>query len=172
MKFCEPTLRSGRATAPGSRGLRCVATILAALVLAACGRYFAPDLNLDRHVTEKELEGTWSLVTATLELARRGGYAPRAGTRHEIVFRANGTCEFRSLTDDPGSADYLEASGTWRLLHDTGAAAEKKRKNELRIRMQHRDVILFLMEENDRLRLWNFWGDPDSWVFIKYDKKD
>ena len=151
--------------------VRIVPAILAAMLLAACGRYFAPDINLERYATEKEIVGSWSLVSRTLEIASRDGYAPAAGTPHEISFREDGTCVFRSITEFGQKADYLDARGSWKLEHDTGMPSEKKRKNEVSIRIKDREISLYLTEEKGQLLLWEFWGDPDSWEFIKYERK-
>jgi hypothetical protein len=36
--------------------------LLATIILAGCGRYFAPDINLPRYASEKELVGRWSIL--------------------------------------------------------------------------------------------------------------
>jgi hypothetical protein len=146
-------------------------TILFAVVLVAgCGRYFAPDINLKRYATEKEIVGRWNLATQTLQIANRGGYAPAPGTQHEITFREDGTCDFRSITEFGQKAEYRNAHGSWKLEHDAGMQSEKKRRNQVSIRINDLGIRLYLTEENGRLLLWNFWGDPDSWEFIKYDR--
>jgi hypothetical protein len=141
------------------------------MLLVACGRYFAPDINLKRYATEKEIIGRWSLTARTLALAKRDGYAAAASAQHEIVFHGNGTCDFRSITEFGQNVAYLDAHGSWKLEHDVGLPGETKRKNEVTIRIKDRAIGFFLTEEEGRLLLWNFWGDPDSWEFIKYEKR-
>jgi len=141
------------------------------MLLVACGRYFAPDINLRRYATEKEIVGSWRLIPQTLEIAKRDGYAPAATKLHEIIFHEDGTCDFHSLTEFGSKAAYLDARGSWKLEHDTGMPSETKKKNEVSIRIKDRGISLYLTDEKDRLLLWNFWGDPDSWEFIKYEKQ-
>jgi len=30
---------------------------------------------------------------------------------------------------------------------------------------------LYLIEERGHLLLWDFWGDPDEWTLLRYEKK-
>lgn len=140
------------------------------MLLAACARYFAPDLHLKRHATEPELVGRWQLTPPSLALARRDGYDGGTGRAHEIVLHQDHVCEFRSLVQSARSVEYLATRGTWQLARDTGSPGGKKRKNELQIRVGPRLVRFYLSEEKGRLLLWNFWGDPDLWELTRYEK--
>src|SRR4051812_43419987 len=115
---------------------RALTAFLAIMLLAACGRYFAPDINLQRYATEKELIGTWSLTPQTIAVVKRDGYAPSPATAHEIIFREDGTCDFRSITGFAHNIDYLDDHGSWKLAHDTSMPDEKKKKNEVSIRIK------------------------------------
>lgn len=155
-----------------TRKLIVVATVASFLVigLTACGRYFTPNINLDRYATEKDIVGTWQLLPSTLQFAARDGYKAEAPV-HEIEFRADGSCVYRSITEFGQKATYLNAQGTWKLEHDTEGKGERKRKNEIKLMLNHHGLSFYLTEENGKILLWYWWGDPDSWEFIKYEKK-
>ncbi|WAC20757.1 hypothetical protein OVA24_05095 [Luteolibacter sp. SL250] len=147
--------------------------ILAAAAICGCGRYFAPDINLERHATEEEIEGRWMLAPTTLDLARRDGYRPETGYLHEIVFHENGTCDFRSIIPNIGGvATYHDLRGRWELRHDAKTSGGKTIKNEVSIEAGQYSLRLGVTEEDKTLCLWEFWGDPDSWEFLKYQKTD
>ena len=145
--------------------------VIAALLLDGCDRLFPPNLHLSRQVSSQEIVGTWLLASHTMELAKNDGYAPPVGSTHEIVFRADGTCQFSSITEFGHKVDFLDAAGTWKLEHDTGIPSQKKRKNEVSIRIKDRGISLYLIEERGHLLLWDFWGDPDEWTLLRYEKK-
>ena len=149
-----------------------VALLLGAtLTLAGCGRYFTPNINLDRYATKEEVVGTWQLLPSTLQLATRDGYKPPKSLVHEIEFRADGTCTFKSITEWAQKATYMDACGTWKLQHDTERKGERKRKNELKLSVGPEGLEFYLTEEDGKVLLWYWWGDPDSWEFIKYEKR-
>jgi hypothetical protein len=39
------------------------------------------------------------------------------------------------------------------------------------IRIKDRGISLYVTEEKERLVLWDFWGDPDEWELLRYEKK-
>jgi len=100
--------------------------VVAVSVLAGCGRYFTPNINLDRYATKEEIVGTWQLLPSTLQLATRDGYKPLQSSVHKIEFRADGTCTFESITEWAEKATYLSTQGTWTLEHDTERKGERK----------------------------------------------
>ena len=153
--------------------IRTVTVIVSTVMLAACGTYFGPDIpdiNLERYVTEGEVVGRWSLIPQTLEIAKRDGYAPAVATTHEITFREGGSCDFRSIVEFGKTATYFNTPCSWELKHDGSAFNKKKIKNTVFIQIKDRGIQLGLTEESGRLLLWDYWGDPDSWEFIKYEK--
>ena len=143
--------------------------VVAVSVLAGCGRYFTPNINLDRYATKEEIVGTWQMLPSTMQLAERDGYKPQSSI-HEIEFCSDGTCSFRSITESAQKATYLDARGTWTLHHDTERKGERKRKNELKLSIGNQELGFYLTEESRHVLLWYWWGDPDSWEFIKYGK--
>jgi hypothetical protein len=145
--------------------------VVAASVLAGCGRYFTPNINLDRYATKEEIVGTWRLLPSTLQLATRDGYKPSETLVHELEFRADGSCTFESITEWAQKATYLSMQGTWTLEHDTERKGERKRKNELKLTLGSQGLEFYLTEEDGKVLLWYWWGDPDSWEFIKYEKR-
>lgn len=147
--------------------------LLGVFLLFGCGRYFTPNINLDRYATLQEIVGTWTLRPDTLLLAQRDGYKPSSNAVHQIEFEQDGSCAFRSIINT-GLTDslYLVARGRWRLEHDTHRKDERERKNELFLELDKQEFKFLLTEEDGRILLWDFWGDPDSWEFIKYERSD
>lgn len=89
---------------------------------------------------------------------------------HEIVFRADGTCRFRSIDEwGPARVEYLDTEGTWKLVHYPPFGGETK-ANEIQIAIAMRGVNFNLADEKHRLHLWQYWGDPDEWLFLDYEK--
>jgi len=149
-----------------------IALLVAAIsVLVGCGRYFTPNINLDRYATKEEIVGTWQLLPSTMQLAVRDGYKPSQPSIHEIEFRSDGTCTFKSITEWAQKATYLSEKGTWTLEHDTERKGERKRKNELKLTLGSQGLEFYLTEESGKVLLWYWWGDPDAWEFIKYEKR-
>jgi hypothetical protein len=153
------------------RRLRSLVAIVLLVLASACGRYFPPDIHLPRYATAEEIVGTWNLAEHTLRIAKRDGYVPSESTPHQIVFRTDGTCDFQSITEFGHKAEYRDSRGSWKLEHDTGMPREKKKKNEVVIRIKDRGISLYLTEEKGRLVLWDFWGDPDEWELLRYEKR-
>ena len=140
------------------------------LLLASCG-YFAKDIHLKREVAAKEVIGVWRLRDESLSMARKDSirpYSEQPDRLHEIEIRVDGTCRFRSITQMP--TDYLDCEGTWQLAH----ALNDKHVPQLDFTLKKGGGYGFSLdftEEEGRLVLWEYWGDPDSWEFLKYDKK-
>lgn len=154
---------------------KCLLFLLAALTLIGCGRYFTPDINLKRRLDDADLIGTWVLTADTLKIAARDGYAPAAEAVHRLVLRPNGQCHFASIVEFAGKSTHLEGDGTWRLVHDTEFRGDPRgRKNRLELVVdtgrERRGITFDLTEEDGKLLLWAFWGDPDSWEFMHYEK--
>jgi polyferredoxin len=150
---------------------RLIAALLAIPLLAACGRYFRPDINLDRYASDREIVGRWTLRTSSIEVLKRFGYLPPAGKPHELVFHLNGECEYRSAREVAfNRREYCEAQVVWMLQHDAVTWSDKKRKNEVIISFAKDSECLMLQESKGRIVLWSTLGDPDSWEFMEYDK--
>jgi hypothetical protein len=140
------------------------------MALAACGR-FAPDRHLRRRVSENEVVGTWRLLPSSLDTVQKdAGYRPAEASRpHDIVFRADGTCHFRSIDEAPPTrTEYFDTEGTWKLVHYPPFSDGKP--NEVQITVDIRGINFNLAEVKHRLHLWQFWGDPDEWLFLEYEK--
>jgi hypothetical protein len=149
--------------------LRTVILITALANTLGCARYFAPDINLNRYVSTNELVGTWDLAPGSLKLAVRDGYVPPKDANHQITFLADGTCRFASFVPFGRRTYYVSATGTWELAHDKDFEGNSKGiKNTLDILVQSAGWTMYFTEENGKVILWDFWGDPDQWEFTKY----
>ena len=141
--------------------MRSLVVFVAVTALTACGR-FAPDRNVRRHVSDNEIVGTWRLLPSSLDVAKKdAGYSPTEASRpHDIVFRADGSCHFRSIDESPPTrTEYLDTEGTWKLAHYPPFSDAKP--NEVQIAIGVRGSKLNLDEVKHRLHLWQYWGDPD-----------
>ena len=142
----------------------------ATALLLGCGRYFAPDINLSRFLKESDVIGTWILTSNTLILAKKDGYVPLPESLHQITIGSNGVCQFSSIVEFGERVQYVEGDGQWQINHDT-----EGRKNRLQLRIstknETRDMSFDFTEEKNTIYLWDFWGDPDSWEFLKYKSK-
>jgi len=157
----------------GSRMTRHFLTIVAVLLFAGCRpAYFAKDIRLQRKVETAEVIGTWKLRGDSLETAKRegqgDGFTPAPGQTYQILFRSDGTCHFSSLTQMP--LKYADYEGTWRL----DFRKNEHRPNELSVELKRGAGYGFTLEfteEDGRLVIWEYLGDPDDWQFLKYDKE-
>lgn len=150
---------------------RIIPIVASILFLAGCGRYFAPDIRLKRQVAANEITGTWVLRGDSLTIAKRDQFHPyheQPGRMHEIELRPDGTCHFRSITQMP--TDYLDCEGEWQLGH----SSKDTNIPELDLLLKKGGGYGFSLdftEEDSHLVVWQYWGDPDSWEFLKYDKQ-
>jgi hypothetical protein len=142
-------------------------SIAALVAITACR--FPSDIDLPRYASRDEIIGTWELSAGTLTLGKRAGYSPPAGRPHELVFRADGTCDFRSIIHFADKVDYLDAHGVWKLEHDVGSPPS--RKNQLEISIDTREIPFYLMDVTGRVEVWYPWSDPDEPTFIRYAKR-
>ncbi len=148
--------------------------VLAAIALQGCGAYFAPDRNVTRKVAEAEVVGTWRLTAGSLALLQRDGFVADPTHAYTITFNVDGTLRFASVIDDFRSGRYFDVPGTWTLEHNTNGNSNVHKANALSLRIEvpgsTNNRYLNFAEENGKLQLWNYYGDPDSWEFMEYER--
>ena len=148
------------------------------LALTGCGRLTPlPDRNLKRKVADTDVVGTWKLTSQSLGQLTRDGYIVDPSHALSITFHADGTLEFASVMDGiSGWGTYVEGLGNWALEHDTSGDSNIEKMNALRLDIGGAEVIdrryLNFAEEDGQLLLWNYYGDPDSWEFMEYERRD
>jgi hypothetical protein len=138
-------------------------------LLWSCG---PPDIRIKRAVTAGELVGTWRLDPGSSALAADGDgddYRPDPGKPHEIVFRADGTCRYRSVLQMP--TRYVDAEGEWKI----SATSDDPKGCEVEVELGNVSGATYLFsldlrEDSGCLVLWEFWSDPDLWNFLDYRK--
>lgn len=148
--------------------LSCLLAVL--LSLASCG---LPDIRIKRLVDPSEIVGTWELDPGSSALAADNSidrYVADPTKPHEITFKEDGTCQYRSVFQMP--TRFVEASGEWEL----GSTEGDPRGSEIDLSLQiegegTHSFSLDLREEAGELILWEFWGDPDSWRFLEYRRR-
>lgn len=91
---------------------------VAVILIVGCQR--AEDRYLKRQVTAEEIIGTWQMTPGTVKDLQDTGYKePVDPTQHQIIFRPDGTCEFKTLprvlTEDGRGAPRIEAECRWKL---------------------------------------------------------
>jgi hypothetical protein len=143
------------------------------LMLAGCGSYFMPDRNISDALPSTQIVGTWVLTGKSLELLKRDGYAD-SGKPHQIVFHADGRCDYSSVEFGPPKSSHETRAGTWMLLQNVPESGGTK-ANEVSMTFKEpgitRGEALNIARENGALILWKFYGDPDSWEFIEYRRE-
>ena len=94
--------------------------------------------------------------------------------RYTIIFEKDGQLDFASVDADFRSGTYMECQGTWNLGHDTRESSGLRVANTLRMRLKtasaNLDIGMGFAETDGRIVLWDFYGDPDSWEFIEYER--
>ena len=140
--------------------------ILVLLLLpSGCSGY--GDIRLKRQVATAELVGVWQLhPNCVTWLSKTGRYSPKPGTTFQIEFRADGTCHYRSLLQNPTT--YLDVDGTWRLQ------TLKDGRSQLNLTLKKGGGYGLPLDFTDifgHLEIFNYWGDPDACDILRYDKK-
>lgn len=141
---------------------------LCPLLLAGC---FLPDIRLKRDVAPSEIVGLWTLTEDSLRDIRTDrDAAPATGLHvdYQIEIYADGTLRYRSVLQMP--TRHVKSPGRW-ALHPL---LNRKTGNNLRILLDVDGGYSFSLdftEEKGRLLLWEYFGDPDSFRLVTYEKK-
>ena len=68
----------------------------------------------------------------------------------------------------------MEADGRWKLEHNTTGGSNIHKTNALSLEIKMPEMTdnryLNFAEQDNKLILWNFYGDPDSWEFLEYER--
>ena len=141
--------------------------ILVPLLLVGCG---LPDIRLERKVTPDELVGIWTMTQDSFEDIKTDAEASgikRSQKDYRVEIHPDGTLRYRSLLQMPTrTVDYR---GTWQLKPQTGSTKGDRLQILLEGNGSH-SISFDFTEENRKLVLWTFFGDPDSWRLEKYEK--
>jgi hypothetical protein len=144
------------------------------VLFLGCHPIYLPDRNLREYVKDTDVVGQWTLTADSLKLLARDGFKMEDTHRYQIAFLGDGTCEFQSVLDSDRGGSYLSARGTWKLEHDTHGDSNEFKKNALRIELKLPTIMhirhLNFDRKDDKLILWSYYGDPDSWEFMEYTK--
>lgn len=147
--------------------------VLICLMLnGCCGTYFPPNRNLKRTVNETEIIGTWKLTPQSLALLQRDGFVTDPDHAYTITFNLDGSMMFASVVKDMQNGQYTQAAGQWTLEHDTNDNSNIHKTNALRFDIGRHLMLLNFTEQEGRLLLWNYYGDPDSWEFLEYERHE
>ena len=152
----------------GARMRRYILLLVSVLAFVGCRP--GKDIRLQRKVETSEVVGTWSLRAASLETAeregRREGFSHTPGQTYQIDFRADGSCRFSSLIQRP--LKYVDCEGIWQLHHNSD------NPNELQIELKRKEggylFALEFTEQDGKLMIWEYLGDPDVSKFLIYGK--
>ncbi len=143
----------------------------ATTLLCGCWVWFPPpDIRLKRPVEPNEVIGCWELMESSLNTVTNAHftfdpYIIKGKPEHKIVFNSDGTCIYQSLMQMP--TKYVNTNGTWKITQDS----KEPKISKLEI-IHHKQIYFSLdfMEKEKELIIWEFWGDPDDWQFLKYKK--
>jgi len=143
--------------------------LLLTLMMTSCG-FMYPDIRLSRDVVADEIVGFWILTDDSLRDIQTSSEAASLTGKardYSIEIRGDSTLQYRSFMQMPTrTVDY---QGSWKLV----SLADKNKSNRLDILL---DIVgdyyisFDFTEEDGRLTLWTYFGDPDSWRLAKYQK--
>lgn len=144
----------------------------AVAVALSTGCQHAEDRYLKRDVAADEVVGTWQMTPGTVKDLRDTGYTEQVDpTQHQIVFRPDGTCEFKTLprvlTESGQPAPRIEAECRWKL----GTVGHQAVQIELQTEPPQHPYYYFSEGPSARLELWQHAGDPDAWRYVEYTKQ-
>jgi hypothetical protein len=141
--------------------------ILLALLLSGCGWR---DIRLNRQVSSEEVIGIWTMTEDSFQNISNYSDATDLEGAHgdyQIEIRKDGGLRYRSVfMMQTRAVDY---QGTWKL----NPRIDMPGANELEIQVEANGghgLSLDFTEEDGRLLLWTYFGDPDSWCLEKYEK--
>jgi hypothetical protein len=137
----------------------------------ACQR--SENRYLTRSVPPNELFGTWVATPDGIAGLRFAGHTKHLSTSdHEVVLRPDGSCSyrsFRSATDTSGADEgFITSECEWSL------ARVRHQALMIRLRDQRADTLgpyFYFDEENGRLVLWQYAGDPDALQYVEFVKQ-
>ncbi len=135
----------------------------------ACQR--SENRYLTRSVAPNELVGTWVATPDGIAGLRFAGHTKHLSTSdHELVLRPGGSCSYRSFRSATGTSGtdegFITAECEW-SLGNTG-------HQELIFRLKDAastNLQFYFAEENSRLLLWQYAGDPDAWKYVEFAKQ-
>ena len=114
------------------------------------------------------------MTEASLKLLQRDGYTPSADQPLTITFAADGSLAFASVLEHAEGDACVQHGGKWHLRYDTEAKNVVPKANTIELEMMRPDDTFFselsLTEHAGKLRLWDYYGDPDAWEFIEYER--
>jgi hypothetical protein len=155
---------------------RCV--VLTALLLlclcVGCGVYFKPSRDLSRRVEAEEIVGTWKLTAESYSLLKRDGSSLEPPLREFLLFDRDGGLGLATGGRAPQRVEDDALRGTWKLEHSVNANTNLRYNNVLWLQVAEQGGTysrwLNIDEVDGRLRLWSYYGDPDLWEFMEYER--
>ena len=154
--------------------MRIVSTTLLLLLIGSC--QWSENRHITRKVAAAEVAGHWVATPFAMESLRYAGHREHLNpSDHQIEIRADGTCTFQSvlnidLNGSGGDALYTREmeSCRWRLLDFT-------KHSEIWIGLDQHDTgqtYYSFAEEEGRLFMWRYAGDPDAWKYMEFTRRD
>ena len=135
-----------------------------------------PPPDLRRYVTQEELIGVWVHTSDTERIIARDKPSGTRPLKFHLTLYRDGTCDFNAVYESYDSFAYRQSSGRWRLEHDTEGNSNRRKKNAIAFNIKApgfpRNMYLNLKERDEKLILWDWYGDPDSREFIEYVKEE
>lgn len=143
-------------------------SLILMIFFVGCG--FLPDIRLNRNVLPSEIVGVWTMTEDSFQdIKTDSDAASLKGTHSDfwIEIREDGTLRYCSLLQMPTRV--VDNVGTWKLQPRT----DSSKGNELAILLDVNgdyDFVLDFTEDDGKLLLWTYFGDPDSWRLQQYQK--
>lgn len=151
--------------------MRLPVALLVLGVTLACQR--SENRYATRKVTPMEVHGTWTMTPTGIEGLRYAGHTKHLNEAdHVLVIRPDGSCSLRGFVDalkTSGADEGFVATDCQWSLGEIGHQALM-----IRIQGQRADTLgpyFHFDEENGKLLLWQYAGDPDAWKYVEFAKQ-
>ena len=149
-----------------------------------------PDRHIKRQVVKEEFIGIWKTNEKSLNNLKYFGYDQHLKINdYQLILNDNGSCTFVGYndyhminpSDDKEKNDYMTATGNWEIKYDEKFSTDNGNKEWGLIITFDNDFIRkndffgkalwYIYEENAKLILWTYAGDPDSVRYFDLIKK-
>jgi len=152
-----------------------------------------PDRHAKREITQSELVGNWVTTQNSLNSLIQEGYSRYTKKQdHYLALFDDGTCKFCTYSSIPPSPTIQEeekyyislTDATWKITETStivGHSSEmvpaveiekvERKQSPEGLNINKITVRFFIAEENRRIVLWNYIGDPDYTQYMDFVKE-
>ena len=145
-------------------------SILTSLALATSSCQHPDFRYLARRVSADELVGAWAITEAAQKDLKSIGYTKHLGLNdHALVIHPAGSCSYQGWVEpsrlSENEGDFVSTECRWTLKDIQYQAIV------VELPKQNRNLISYFAEEEERLLLWKYLGDPDSAKYFEFSRQ-